>query len=347
MWRADSKADLRTLLVTRISGLEEELRGRSLSAAHFREDERQAGLPGIDLVRTKTDEDTAQAITRAEVVVADPDLVASHVDRAAGLKWLQSTFGGVDVLFRYSSRRDYQLTRIKGVFGPLMAEYVLAHILARERHLLELARQQQAHQWKRASYRTLTELTLGILGVGDIGSAVARAAGAFGMTIWGLRTSPDPVPGVDRVFTPERLDKFLAGPDYLVNVLPSTPATRGLLSGETLSKCRPSAVLINIGRGDVVDEASLMRAVEKGWIGGAVLDTFQQEPLPEDSPLWSLSAAHFREDERQAGLPGVTITPHVAALSLPGPVADVFEANLARYRAGEPLLHLVDWGCEY
>jgi len=87
-----------------------------------------------------------------------------------------------------------------------------------------------------------------------------------------------------------------------------------------------------------------VRAVQEGWIAGAVLDTLQQEPpLPEDSSLWSLSAAHSSEDERHSGLPGVTITPHMAALSPPGPIADVFEANLARYREGEPLLHKVDW----
>lgn len=319
MRRSDNSAGLRVLLVTRISGLEQELRGRQ--------------LPGAELVRAKTDEDTSKAITQAEVVVADPALVAPHLDRAAKLKWLQSTYAGVDSLFQDSLRRDYQLTRIKGVFGPLMAEYVLAHILARERHLLELAHQQQARQWQRAVYRQLSDLTLGILGVGDIGSAVARAAGAFGMTVWGLRTRSEPVPGVERVFTPARLDEFLAGPDYLVNILPSTPDTRGLLSGATLGKCRSSAVLINIGRGDIIDEASLVRAVEEGWIAGAVLDVFPEEPLPAESPLWSL--------------PGVTITPHVAALSLPGPIADVFEANLIRYRAGKPMLHLVDWWREY
>ena len=319
MLRSDNSAGQRVLLVTRISGLEQELRGRQ--------------LPGIELVRTKTAEDTNQAITQAEVVVADPALVAPHLDRAAKLKWLQSTYAGVDSLFQDSSRRDYQLTRIKGVFGPMMAEYVLAHILARERHLLEVARQQQARKWQRAVYRQLSDLTLGILGVGDIGSAVARAAGAFGMTVWGLRTRSEPVSGVERVFTPERLDEFLAGPDYLVNILPSTPDTRGLLSGATLDKCRPSAVFINIGRGDIIDEASLVRSVEQGWITGAVLDVFPDEPLPEDSPLWSM--------------PGVTITPHVAALSLPGPITDVFEANLTRHQAGQPLLHLVEWGRGY
>ncbi|UCH63048.1 MAG: D-2-hydroxyacid dehydrogenase [Fidelibacterota bacterium] len=315
MWRSDNSAGLRVLLVTRISGLEQDLRSRQ--------------LPGIELVRTKIDEDTAQVIDQAEVVVADPALVAPHLHRAANLKWLQSTYAGVNSLFQDSSRRDYQLTRIKGVFGPLMAEYVLAHILARERHLLQLARQQQARQWKRTTYRQLSELTLGILGVGDIGSTVARAVVALGMTVWGLRTRSESIPGIKRVFAPAQLSEFLVGPDYLVNVLPSTPDTRGLLSGATLNRCRPSAIFINIGRGDIIDEASLVRAMDKSWISGAVLDVFPDEPLPEDSPLWSIS--------------GVTITPHVAALSLPGPIAEVFLANLVRYQAGEPLLHQVLW----
>ena len=318
-WSADKQGGLRVLLVTRIAGLEQQLR--------------QCSLPGVDLLRTREDADTARAITSAEVVIADPVLVAHLLNRAAELQWLQSTFAGVEILFRASARRDYRLTRIKRLFGPMMAEYTLAHILARERHLLELARQQQQRRWEPLRYRRLSELTLGILGVGDIGGEVARMAGAFGMTVWGLRSRPEPAPAVDRVFTPDQLADFLAGPDYLVNILPSTPATRDLLSGETLSSCRPSAVLINIGRGDIIDEASLVRAVQKGWITGAVLDVFQQEPLPEGSPLWDL--------------PGVTITPHVAALGISGDIAAVIADNLARYRAGEPLNHLVDWGRGY
>jgi len=291
LWRTERGGDLRVLLVTRISGLEQELSRRS--------------LPGVNLLRTRTKEDMAQAITGAEVVVADPVLVAPHLDRAAELKWLQSTFAGVDVLFQASMRRDYLLARIKGLFGPMIAEYTMAHILARERHLLDLVRQQEARHWKPARYRLLSELTLGILGVGDIGRAVAGAAKAFGMTVWGLRSRTDPVPGVDRVFAPEQLDEFLAGSDYLVNVLPSTPTTRSLLSGTTLKGCQPSAILINVGRGDVIDEASLVRAVGEGWIAGAALDVFPQEPLPTESPLWSclLYTSPSPRDQRGSRMP--------------------------------------------
>lgn len=315
MWADHSEGRLRVLLVTRVSGLEEELVNRA--------------LPGIDLQRTKKEPDTLKALADAEVVVADPVLVAHLLDQATRLKWLQSTYAGVDTLFTSCSRRDYVLTRMKGVFGPLMAEYTLGHILSRERHLPELYRYQQDRKWKPARYRRLSELVLGILGMGDIGQELARAAKIFGMTIWGLRTRRESLPHVDRLFTPDQLADFLSGPDYLVNVLPSTPATRGFLSGEGLKACRSSAVFINIGRGDVIDEDSLVRAIQEEWIAGAVLDVFPEEPLRPDSPLWAL--------------PGVTITPHVAAFGWAKDIADIIEANLTHYQSGEPLDHLVDW----
>ena len=311
---APTKA-LRVLLVTSMSGLEAQLRKRS--------------PPGVAWLRTKTDPDTAQALAQAEVVVADPPLVAYHLEGAPHLKWLQATYAGVDSLLRAGAPRDFVLTRVEGAFGPMMAEYTLGHILARERHLLGLSRWQESHQWQPSGYRVLSDLTLGLLGVGSIGQAVAAVARGFGMTVWGFRRGSGTVPNVDRVFTPDQLAEFLAGADYLVNILPSTPATRGLLSGQVLKACLPGTVFINMGRGDVVDEHSLVQALEAGWLAGAVLDVFDAEPLPKDSPLWDL--------------PGVTITPHVAALGAAGAIAEIVAANLARYLAGEPLRQVVDW----
>ncbi|MFC1483837.1 D-2-hydroxyacid dehydrogenase [Candidatus Neomarinimicrobiota bacterium] len=312
----DHGEPLRVLLVTRFPELHPEL-------------ERLA-LPGIHLERTKDDTTTGHAIAQAEIILADPPLIATHLDRASELKWLQSTWAGVDAIFRINSRRDYLLTRVQGLFGPLMAEYILGHIIARERGVVTLAEQQQERIWKpEIRYRRLSTLTLGVLGLGEIGSAVARTAKAFGMTVWGLRTRDEPVPGVDRIFTPDRLDEFLAGPDYLANTLPSTPLTQGLLSGGILQDCQSTAVFMNVGRGDVVDETSLVTAMREGWISGAVLDVFPEEPLPPESPLWDL--------------PNVTVTPHVAAYSFPDTVAEIFATNLVRYQSGEPLLYQVDW----
>lgn len=307
---------LSVLLVTRFSELLPELERRA--------------LPGIRLERTRDEATTGCAIARAEIILADPPLIAHHLDQAEQLKWLQSTWAGVDEIFRKSSHRDYLLTRVQGLFGPLMAEYILGHIIARERGVVTLADQQRDRIWRpEVRYRRLSTLTLGILGLGDIGTTVAKAAKAFGMTVWGLRTRDEPMPEVDRIFTPDRLDEFLAGPDYLANTLPSTPITQDLLSGGILQVCQPAAVFMNVGRGDIVDEASLVTAIREGWIAGAVLDVFPEEPLPPESPLWNL--------------PNVTITPHVAAYSFPDVVADIFATNLVRYQAGESLLYQVDW----
>lgn len=310
---------INALLVTRIKGLAEALVG--------------AALDGIEIQRAEDPRATEAAIGSAEIILADPELVAPHLEGAAALVWLQSTYAGVEVLFRDSSRRDYRLTRIKGLFGPQMAEYVLGQILARERHMTAFYALQQEKKWQPEPHRQLIDLTMGILGAGDIGGSVAQAARLFGMTVWGLRTRPGPVAGIDRVMTPDQLDEFLAGADYLVNILPSTPATAGLLAGDRLKACKPGTVLINIGRGDIIDEAALIRAIGQGWLGGAVLDVFGQEPLPAQSPLWSL--------------PGVTITPHVAAISFAADVAAIFAGNLSRYLGGEPLLHQVDWDRGY
>ena len=310
---------VKTLLVTRIKGLEQALD--------------ELSPDGIEWVRTKDDVATRKAIGAAEIILADPDLIAAHLAGASSLIWLQATFAGIEPLLLDGHRSDYQLTRLKGIFGPQMAEYVLGHILAREHDIVGLRRDQERHRWNPRVPRKLSSLTLGILGAGDIGSAVASVAGQFGMTVWGLRTRDEPVDGVDQVFTREQMAPFLAGSDYLVDVLPSTPDTVGLLSGDRLKGCKPGAVLINIGRGDVIDEASLVRAVEAGWIAGAILDVFATEPLPADSPLWELEE--------------VTVTPHVAASSFPADVIKIFGENLERHLSQRPLEHLVDWAKGY
>lgn len=158
-------------------------------------------------------------------------------------------------------------------------------------------------------YRSLTQLSLGVLGLGNIGKCIAKYCKALGMTIWGIgRTERKELPvEVDEYRTMSGLGEMLQSCDYICNVLPSTPETKGLLSGDVLQACQSKqACFINIGRGDVIDTASIVKALKNGWISHAILDVFEEEPLPQNSELWDM--------------PGVTITPHCCGRFFPNQV---------------------------
>lgn len=289
----------------------------------------RAEAPKLTL-RLAADADSArQFLGSVEIVLGAPALVAAIVNEAPRLRWVQSTFAGVDALTRPGLRRDYQLTGVKGVFGPLMSEYVFAWILALERRLFALHEQQQRREWRDEPYRSLAGLTLGVMGLGSIGAHIAGTARAFGMKTIGYRRAPAESPAVDKVYSGGELPKFLSGADYVVVTLPATPATRHLLGREALAQLRPDAVLINVGRGSVIDTAALVDALGRRAIRGAVLDVFEEEPLPPEHPLWTL--------------PGCYITPHNAATSFPADIARLFLENLKRFEAGEPLAHRVEF----
>lgn len=274
--------------------------------------------------------DAPEQAADAEILFGDPGAVMSAIDHhLPKLKWMQSTWAGVNVFMDKTKRRDFTLTRIAGVFGQLMAEYVLSQILAHERHVRELSAHQQQSVWEDGPYKTprrLTDLTLSLLGPGDIGLVVAQRAKAMGMRTAAFKRDGAALEGVDETLA--SLSETLARGDVIVNVLPSTPATRGLLSGDALKGCK-GAVFINVGRGDIIDEESLLTALAQGWLTKAVLDVFPVEPLPQSSKLWT----H----------PQVIITPHISAPSLPADVAGVFMANLELHAAGEALRFAVDW----
>jgi phosphoglycerate dehydrogenase-like enzyme len=284
-------------------------------------------------LRAASSPGTVRAIwERQPVVLGQPDLVAAALDSMPGLQWVQSTWAGVEALLQ-QPRRDFQLTGVKGVFGSLMAEYVLAYLLAHETKLLRRHRRQQQRDWWPRESGTLAGKTLGIMGTGSIGRPIARAGQAFGMRVVGFSRSGGPVEGFERVFAGTELRDFLTRPDYLVGVLPGTPATEGLLDAAALGALRPHCYLINVGRGNLIDEVALAAALTAGRLGGAVLDVFRQEPLPKDSPLWKT--------------PNLTVTAHVAARSLPADIARLFEENYNRFLAGAPLRHRIDFGRGY
>lgn len=272
-------------------------------------------------------------IDEADIVFGTPWPEA--VARAKRLRWLQVQSAGVD---RYHvpeviNRPPFTLTNARGVYGVAGAEHVLGMMLMFNRGLIHFYRYQQDAVWNRDLNlaRKLSGQTLGIVGLGDIGMHLARRAKAFGMRVLAVKRTPASPPSfVDALWTPKQLPMLLAESDHIALTVPLTHETRGMINADQLARMKPTAYLYNIGRGALVDEAALLRALEEGTIAGAGLDVFVEEPLPANHPLWRA--------------PHVLITPHLGADS-PwdfDEAARLFCENLQRFRAGETLRNIVD-----
>jgi phosphoglycerate dehydrogenase-like enzyme len=292
-----------------------------------------ARLPDLEIVAASDPVDAAGRATGCDVVLGEPSLVAHVLSRIPRLRWIQSTWAGVEPLLDPSLRRDYVLTNACGVFGRLMAEYVFGYMLAHERRILEKHASQQAGRWDAARPGTLRGKQIGLLGVGSIGSRLARTAKHFEMRVKGYTRESERCPDVDAWFHGDDRAPFAADLDYLVCVVPNTARTRRLVDADLLRALPLHAVFINPGRGSVVDEAALADALQSGRLAGAVLDVFETEPLPPDHVFWRL--------------PNVLITSHTAALSFPPDITAVFVENFRRFVGGEPLHCRVDFDREY
>ncbi|GAA5191534.1 D-2-hydroxyacid dehydrogenase [Ferrimonas gelatinilytica] len=278
----------------------------------------------------------SQGVAVSQQVAGSPIWLAEPGRAAALLRqghppptWLASTYAGVDALMAEDLPRNYQLTNVRGIFGPLMAQYVFAHLLSHLRQLPLYVQQQARRLWLPHPYPSLEGQCLTLLGTGDIARQIARVGKSFGMTLHGVNRSGREVAGFDRVYPATELKTALAQSDVLVSILPSTPESRRLLNADTLAALPSHATLINVGRGSVLDPSALVAALNEGRLAHAVLDVFDEEPLPADSPLWQ----H----------PKITLTPHVAATSFPEQVVALFVQNLTRFKQGQSLLHRVDF----
>jgi phosphoglycerate dehydrogenase-like enzyme len=248
------------------------------------------------------------------------------------VEWVQSTWAGVKPLVALD-KRDYLLTGVKDVFGPQMAEYVLAYLLAHEVRLLRRLDEQRARNWWAGESGTLAGKCLGIMGAGSIGRAIASRARTFDVSVLGLSRSGTERAEFDSVYPLSHLAEFLTKLDYLVSVLPDTPATDRLLNAETLALLPPHALFVNVGRANVVDTDALVEALRRGSLAGAVLDVFDEEPVPGDSPLWDT--------------PNLLMTAHMAAISHPGLIAPIFLENYRRFLSGRDLLYVIDFDRGY
>lgn len=252
--------------------------------------------------------------------------VAPRIDwsSATSLELIQMLGSGVDSLWPADGLPPrVEVANVRGIHLPEMRDHVLTMILAFERELFNLIDQQRRGQWRTTEASTVSGKTVAILGLGAVGRAAAQGCGALGMRVIGMRAGVCPTPFVDEVYGPEALARVLPPADYVVVALPLTAATRGILDASALALCKPSAVVVHVSRGGVVDEAALAAALRAGWLRGAALDVFEQEPVPPASPLWST--------------PNLVVTPHVAG-QVPGyydRALAVFIDNLACIERGE------------
>jgi phosphoglycerate dehydrogenase-like enzyme len=275
------------------------------------------------------------AIREAEVLVhasGSPSLLAALFPEARRLRWVHALSAGVDhLLFPELVESPVPLTNARGVYSRALAEFVMTAVLHFDKDVPRLQAQQRERRWEAYEPRSPHGRTMVVVGLGDIGRATARLARAFGMRIVGVRRQEG---GTDRdadeVVSNTHLDRVLPRADVLVLSAPLTPETRHLLDARRIALLSRHALVVNVGRGPVVDQEALTAALGAGRIGGAALDVFETEPLPPDDPLWRL--------------PNVLLSPHTAdhTAGWREESMRVFVDNTRRFRAGEPLRNVVD-----
>ncbi len=290
----------------------------------------------------RTHVDDAAALTSAEVLFRGglSSIVLDHLlARTPNLRWIHSVSAGIErVAIPAVTSRGLIVTNGRGVFSRPIAEYVVMMLLAIARRLPQLLELQDERTWQPIGGRELSGVTLGILGFGSIGADVAALLRPFGTRILATRRHPGRGPGEApnvELMAHDRLADLLRASDVVLVALPLTEETVGVIGDEELHQMRSDAWLINIARGRLVDEAALRSALHTGVIGGAVLDVFEQEPLPEDSPLYST--------------PNLILTPHTSWASdrVAERSIELFADNLRRYLAAEPMLNAVDLAAGY
>jgi phosphoglycerate dehydrogenase-like enzyme len=330
-------------LVERVKAVDSRLRVTVLSPAQrrlFRGG--RPAWPGYREAVSEVEESEEQAsralhatLTEAEVLFSLSLMPADLPSLAPHLRWIQLTTAGADRLLNSEVLKSgIAITTASGIHAAPVGEYVLGMMVMLAKGWPALFRAQGRREWARITPQELEGKTVAIVGMGNVGQEVARLAKALNMRVLGVRRSGAPVESgddvADEIVGPLELLSVLSGSDFVVICLPLTEETHHLVGELALRAMKPTAYLINVSRGAVVDEAALLRALTEGWIAGAGLDVFETEPLPEKSWLWQLN--------------NVIITPHLAGET---PIyneraVDLFCENLRRYLAGEPLHNVVD-----
>ena len=292
------------------------------SAAYYKKS-LESTFPDLMIHAAVKEEEIGDFIERADILLTNriSDVL---MKKALKLQWIQATTTGVDYLINLPFlRKEVLLTSTRGIHAPQMSEMAILLMLALSRNLPRVIRNQGQRVWERWSGKLLYQKKVGIIGLGVIGKEIAKKCKTFGMTIYGVATQKRETEGVDYSYGTEGLSEVLKEVDYLILVVPNTPQTRKMIGAKELSMMKPTAYLINIARGETVDEEPLAHALRTGRIAGAALDVFNTEPLPADHPFWELE--------------NMILTTHLGGMSenYVTQVLSIFEENLRRFLRGE------------
>ncbi len=286
-------------------------------------------LPGLEIIVPKNPYKVGPEIKRANILFANPLMAKEYINEAKHVVWMQSTFAGIDAMNAPSLRKDYVLTNARGIYGEAIAEYVFSYILLFEKEILENIIYQKKSTWQQRDARVLRDKTICILGAGSIGKSISRVAKAFNMRTLGYRNQNELADFFDQIFVGKNLKTCLAQADYIVNTLPNTQNTTNIINKDTIALMKKGSVFINVGRGNAVNEEDLIQALKQNKLARAVLDVFNDEPLPKSSALWNTN--------------NVYITPHMASYVVSDKIFSIFAENYKRFKRGQELLYKVDF----
>ncbi|MGP5284811.1 MAG: Hydroxyacid dehydrogenase [Pseudomonas helleri] len=289
----------------------------------------QQAAPELQVHTSGDSAQLAQLAADCPVWLGQPDLMATLLRQGHTPQWLQSTWAGITPLLADGLGRDYRLSRAVGIFGQVMAEYVLTYMLGHEREVMARLVSQVERKWDNRTGQSLVGRKVLIVGAGDIGQTVAQFLQPFGVELYAIASSAREQAPFTEVATLGDLPRLVSQMDYVINLLPNTPETHDLYDAELFALFNPNAVFINAGRGVAVVDADLVEALRLGHLAGAIIDVCRQEPLPAKHPFWTAW--------------GLLLTGHSSAPTSPPMMVQLFIDNLRAYQAGEPLRGEVDF----
>ena len=289
--------------------------------------------PELEVLTSGDSAELSRLAADCPVWLGQPDLLATLLRQGHQPQWLQSTWAGITPLLADGLRRDYRLTRAVGIYGQVMAEFVLTYMLGHEREVLARLVSQVERKWDDRTGQSLAGRKVLIVGTGDIGQSVAQFLVPFGVKLYGIAsTAREQAPFIE-VAGLDQLGRLVGEVDYVINLLPNTPSTHDVYDAALFKQFKPTGLFINVGRGVAVVDADLVEALKEGHLAGAVIDVCRQEPLPQRHPFWTAW--------------GLLLTGHSSAPTSPQLMVELFMQNVRAYQAKDALRGEVDFARGY